>query len=74
MIVLRRSGLLAFALAIHVCGNGRDDDHALDDVLVIDVDAEKREPALAASLTSESLRPVTRSTILLFDDLVKIFR
>jgi hypothetical protein len=36
-------GLPALPLAVHNSGYRRDDDHALDDVLVIDVDAEKGE-------------------------------
>jgi hypothetical protein len=35
LIILRPSGLLASALAIHVGGNGRDDDPALADVLIV---------------------------------------
>ena len=45
LIVLRRSGLPAFALAIHVGGDRSNDDHALHDILVVDIDAEKGESA-----------------------------
>jgi hypothetical protein len=36
-------GFPALPLAVHIRGYRRDDDYALDDVLVIDVDAEKGE-------------------------------
>jgi hypothetical protein len=45
LIVLRSSGFLAFALAIHVGGDCRNNDHALHDILVVDIDAEKGESA-----------------------------